>query len=221
MIKQAAILMVLASGAAVLAGCGGTGSPSSVPADSAATAPVRSVSAAASASAGSYTVDQGWGGTACVLPVAAVQAIFGPLEPITNPNVTVTGRYVEMQTNNNMQGGPGCSEVWYPRAYPTYGQSVSIGFGTDGADAYKTDLSVSNWAPVPGGLTGEVLGSDNDPHDAALVVPASDGYVYLGLSSDDTGHTVSVADGTKVLRVIIDVAKKSPPQGLQGIADLP
>ncbi|HET9893373.1 MAG TPA: hypothetical protein VFQ44_00300 [Streptosporangiaceae bacterium] len=216
MIKQAAMLIALASGAAVLAGCGGTESP--------AAAPVRSASAAASAppaSASSYAVDQGWAGTACVLPVAAVQAIFGPLAPITNPNVTVTGGYVEMQTNNSTQGGPGCSEVWYPQAYSNYGQSVNIAFATDGADSYKTDITESKWAPVPAGLKGEVLGTDSDPHDAALVVPARDGYIYLGLSSDDTGHPVSVADGTKALQVIIDVARKSPPQGLQGIADLP
>jgi hypothetical protein len=54
-----------------------------------------------------------------------------------------------------------------------------------------------------------------------LVVPSSDGYVYLGLSSDTTSQPVSVADGIKALRVIIDVARKSPPQGLRGIADLP
>lgn len=224
MTKKAAFLLALASGVTVVTGCGGTASSSAVSAESAAATPVRSVSAAApasSVSAASYTVDQGWDGTACVLPVAAVQAIFGPLEPITNPNVTVTGGYVEMQASNNTHGDPGCSEVWYPQAYPKFGQSVNIGFATDGPDSYKTDLSVSTWAPVPGGLTGEVLGTDSDPHDAVLVVPSRDGYVYLGLSSDTTSQPVSAADGTKALRVVITVAKQSPPQGLQGIADLP
>jgi hypothetical protein len=226
MTKKAAFLFALASGVAVVAGCGGTASSSAVPAESAAAAPVRSMSPAAPTSpvpTTSYTVDQGWEGTACVLPVAAVQAIFGPLQPITNPNVTPTDGYVDMQTNNDVHGDPGCSEAWYPQAYPdpNYGQSVNITFATDGADAYKTDITETKWAPVPGGLPGELLGTKSDPHDAALVVPTSDGYVYLGLSSDYTSHPVSVPDGTEALRVLIAVAKKSPPQGLQGIANLP
>lgn len=224
--RAAAILTVFAGVATVVTACGGTANSSSAPKESAAAAPGQSVSAAApepAAQPTSYTVDQGWEGTACVLPVAAVQAIFGPLEPITNPNVTPTGGYVEMATNNNMNGDPGCSEAWYPQAYPdpNYGQSVSITFATDGAGAYKTDITESKWAPVPGGLAGEVLGTSSDPHDSALVVPTRDGYVYLGLSSDDTSQPVSVTDGTEVLRIIIDVAKKAPPQGLRGIADLP
>jgi hypothetical protein len=225
-IKRTVFLMVLASGVTVITGCGGTASSSSVSPESSAAAPVRSVSAAAPASSvstTSYTVDQGWAGTACVLPVAAVQAIFGPLEQITNPNVTATSGYVEMQTNNDMHGDPGCSEAWYPQAYPnpSYGQSINIAFATDGADAYKTDITETRWAPVPGGLPGELLGTASDPHDAALVVPTTDGYVCLGLAGDDTSHPVSVANGTEALRVMIAVAKKSPPQGLQGIANLP
>ena len=224
MIKKAAILVAVASVVAFITGCGGTASSSSAPTGSATVAPVPSASAAApTPSVTSYTVDQGWKDTACVLPVAAVQAIFGPLDRITNPNVLVTGGYVEMGTSNNLVGDAGCSEIWYPQAYPdpNYGQSVNIGFATDGPNAYKTDLAVSKWAPVPGGLTGEELGTDSDPHDSVLVVPSRDGYVYLGLSSDTTSHPVSVADGTLALRVIINVAKKSPPQGLRGIADLP
>lgn len=154
-----------------------------------------------------------------MLPVAAVLAIFGPLDRITNPNVTVTSGYVEMATNDNLIGDAGCSEVWYPQAYPDYGQSVNIGFATDGPSSYKTDLTVSKWAPVRGGLAGEELGTDSDPHDSVLVVPSSDGYVYLGLSGDTTSQPVSIGDGTKALRVIIDVAKESPPQGLS--ADTP
>lgn len=224
MIKKAAMLIALASVATAVTGCGGTANSSSAPAESAAAASVRPASTSApmpSVRATSYTVDRGWEGTACVLPVSAVQALFGPLEQITNPNVLVTGGYVEMQTNNNMHGDPGCSEVWYPQAYPKYGQSINITFATDGADAYKADITESKWTPIPGGLPGEELGTRSDPHDTALVVPTSDGYVYLGLSSDYTSQPVSVADGTKALRVIIAVAKKSPPQGLQGIADLP
>jgi len=224
MIKKAGILVALASVATVVTGCGGTAGSSSMPTTSAATSSVPSVSVTAPTSAvpaTSYAVDQGWGGTACVLPVAAVEAIFGPLDSITNPNVTVIGGYVEMATNNNLTGDAGCSEIWYPQAYPNYGQSVNIGFATDGPESYKTDLTVSKWVPVPGGLTGEEVGTDSDPHDSVLVVPSSDGYVYLGLSSDTTSQPVSVADGTKALRVIIDVAKESPPQGLRGIADLP
>jgi hypothetical protein len=225
-IKRTAILMALASGVIVVAGCGGTVSSSSVPTQNAAATPVSPRSAAApasSVSATGYTVDHGWAGTACVLPVAAVQAIFGPLEEITNPNVTPTDGYVDMQTNNDMHGDPGCSEEWYPQAYPdpNYGQSVNITFATDGAGAYKTDITESKWVPVPSGLPGELLGTKSDPHDAALVVPTNDGYVSLGLSSDYTSHPVNVADGTEALRVLIAVAKKSPPQGLQGIANLP
>lgn len=214
MIKKAAILAALAGAMTLVTACGGTPSPSSGSTDSATTAPTPSMPVTG------YTVDQGWRGTACVLPVAAVQAIFGPLDRITNPNVTVTGGYVGMQTSNNLAGDAGCSEIWYPRAYPDYGQSVNIGFATDGAKSYKADLTVSKWASVPGGLAGEELGTDSDPHDSVLVVPSSDGYVYLGLSSDTTSQPVSVADGTEALRVIIDVAKKFPPQGLRG-TDLP
>jgi hypothetical protein len=217
---KVAVISVVAAG--LVAGCG-TGHESGA-APRASHAPTAAATPSAAVQAQAYQPDAGNAGTACeLLPSAAVNALFGPLEPFdggdTN-NVSLSGGF-------DINGNPYCVVEWYTAAAASYQWQVTVGAVQPTAAADDSlALYLSNYTAgkIAGGMPGALYGTGNSGTSAAgqtvAVVPMSGGsYLYLAGTFGGTSLTFPVM--TKMLRVMVAMAKKYPVSGLKGIGSLP
>jgi hypothetical protein len=181
--------------------------------------------AASSPAVEAYQPDPGEAGSACeLLPSAAVNALFGPLEPFEGSDVN----NVSLSTGFDQNGNPLCTLEWYTGTAASDQWEVTVGAvqpTTDAEDSLGQFLSDYHTASVVGGVAGEVYGQGvsgtSTAGDTIAAVPMSDGS-YLYVAGTIGGSTpVSEADLTKMLRIMVVIARKYPVSGLEGIGSLP
>lgn len=217
--KVAVISMVTIG---LVAGCGA--SPKSVAVSQTGHTSTATTTSPPAAQAQTYQPDAGDTGTACeLLPSAAVNTLFGPLQPFDGGdvnNVSLSGGY---DVNSN----PYCVVEWYTTAAASYQWQVTVGAVQPTAAADDSlALYLSNYTAgkIAGGMPGALYGTGNSGTSAAgqtvAVVPMSSGsYLYLAGTFGGTSLTFPVM--TKMLRVMVAMAMKYPVSGIKGISSLP
>jgi len=217
---KVAVTSVIAVG--LVAGCGTGHESGAVP--QIRHTPIAATASSPPAQTQAYQPDAGNAGTACeLLPSAAVNALFGPLEPFDGGdvnNVSLNGGY-------DINSNPYCVVEWYTVAAASYQWQVTVGAVQPTAAADDSlALYLSNYTAgkIAGGMPGALYGTGNSGTSAAgqtvAVVPMRGGsYLYLAGTFGGTPLTFPVM--TKMLRVMVAMAKKYPVSGLKGISSLP
>jgi hypothetical protein len=211
-----------AAAAGLVAGCGASHESGAVPQTSHPSTAVATTPPPAQTQA--YLPDAGDAGTACeLLPSAAVNALFGPLQPFDGGdvnNVSLSGGY-------DINSNPYCIVEWYTAAATNYQWQVTVGAVQPTAAADDSlALYLSNYTAgkIAGGMPGALYGTGNSGTSAAgqtvAVVPMSGGS-YLYLAGTFGGTPLAFPVMTKMLRVMVAMAMKYPVSGLKGISSLP
>jgi hypothetical protein len=206
------------------AGCGTSHASGAGTAPQARHTPTATTTPSPVVQAQSYQPDAGEVGSACeLLPSAAVNALFGPLQPFDGGdvnNVSLTG-------GNDINGNSYCDVDWYTGTAASTAWQVTVEAvqpTTDADDSLALFLSNYQTVKVVGGVTGEVYGQgasgSSDAGATVAAVPMSGGS-YLYVSGTVGSSPLSAADMTKMLRVMVAMAVKYPVSGLKGISSLP